>query len=105
EIGFGPAQFYESFFWGGGHILQFLYVQIMLLAWWWLAQPAGFSPQNLRFHTVVLQLNLLVAIGSLLTYIPYPAYEPEHIAVFTPGMKHFGGLASILFALPLCAHL
>ena len=33
--------FYELLFWGGGHVLQFSYTLLMLVAWLWLASASG----------------------------------------------------------------
>ena len=33
--------FYELLFWGGGHVLQFTWTLLMLVAWLWLASASG----------------------------------------------------------------
>ena len=33
--------YYEVLFWGGGHVLQFTWTLLMLVAWLWLAEAAG----------------------------------------------------------------
>lgn len=102
ELGFNSQQFYENLFWGGGHILQYLYAQVMVLAWWWLASFAGFGPKKLRFSATVLSLNFLFALGLLASYAKFPAREPEHILLFTQAMQRYNGVVAVLFGLPLC---
>ncbi|MDG1287145.1 MAG: cbb3-type cytochrome c oxidase subunit I [Rickettsiales bacterium] len=56
--GYGGEGYYESIFWAGGHILQFVYVQIAMIAWLWLAQ---------RLELALPKENLLKAAFGLLT--------------------------------------
>ena len=37
----GAATAYEVLFWGPGHVLQFVYTQVMLVAWLWLVRDLG----------------------------------------------------------------
>ena len=34
-------EFYEYLFWGGGHLLQFAYTQLLVVVWLWLASATG----------------------------------------------------------------
>ncbi|MCB1829396.1 MAG: cytochrome C oxidase subunit I, partial [Gammaproteobacteria bacterium] len=35
--------YYELLFWGGGHTIQFTHIQLMLVAWLWLATMSGLN--------------------------------------------------------------
>ena len=38
---FDSTQYYDLLFWGGGHVLQFTYLLLMLTGWLWLADACG----------------------------------------------------------------
>lgn len=105
----GTGISYELLFWGPGHILQFVYTQIMLVAWLWLARDLGY-PLGVPDRW----LSALLILGTL----PLLAVPPIH-ALFSPGtgdarlaftrLMQFGnGLASIpiglLLAIALIRH-
>ncbi|RFF27375.1 MULTISPECIES: cbb3-type cytochrome c oxidase subunit I [unclassified Wenzhouxiangella] len=89
------AQYYEVLFWGGGHVLQFAWVQFMLVAWLWLAAAAG-----LRFLVgprLVLGLLLAGVLPAFLAVWGYLYFEvggPGHRTFFIWLMAAGGGLAA-----------
>ncbi len=92
--------YYELLFWGAGHTIQFTHVQLMLVAWLWLATVSGAFP-NLN-PRIALALFGLGAIPALLTpgiYLAYDVGSAQHILGLTWLMQYGGGLA----ALPLGA--
>lgn len=92
--------YYELLFWGAGHTIQFTHVQLMLVAWLWLATVSGALP-NLN-PRVALALFALGALPALLTpgiYLAYEVGSAKHILGLTWLMQYGGGLA----ALPLGA--
>ncbi len=99
----GSAQgkaYYELLFWGAGHTIQFTHVQLMLVAWLWLASASGAIP-NLGPRTTLL-LFALGAAPALLTPYIYLAYEvgsANHILGLTWLMQFGGGLAALPLAL------
>lgn len=89
----GP-QYYESLFWGGGHVLQFAWVQFMLVAWLWLAAAAGLRPLlSPRLLAVLFLLGLLPAFLGLWGYFNFEAGSPGHHRFFIWLMAAGGGLA------------
>ncbi len=101
-----PKPYYEMLFWGGGHLMQFVYTQLMLVAWLWLASASG----------VVTRLSARVAIGVfaigvaaiLLTPFLLFQYGPEtaeYRIFFTRQMEYGGGIAAVIVTVAILAGL
>ena len=89
-------EYYEVLFWGGGHVLQFMHTQLMLVTWLWLASIAGLRT-NLS-PRVVLLLFLLGTVFAFLAPVIYLIHEVgslEHRQAFTWIMAFGGGLAAL----------
>jgi cytochrome c oxidase subunit I len=87
--------FYETLFWGGGHILQFAWVQLMLVAWLWLAQAAGVRvPVSLRLIMLLLLLGIVPAFLSVWGYLAFDVGSPQHRQFFVWLMAAGGGVAA-----------
>jgi len=94
--------YYEVLFWGGGHILQFVYLMLMLVAWLWLAHVSGI-PVRMSPPVVILLFGLLLAV-VLLTPVIYLSYDTgsfEHRQSFTMLMKYGMGLPPLLIGMVL----
>lgn len=90
-------QYYELLFWGAGHVLQFLYVQLMLLAWLWIAQKTGISICISATTLLGLfALNLIIVITSLYPYFHYEVTDFEYLDFFTQQMRWGGGITAII---------
>jgi len=88
-------QYYEFLFWGGGHVLQYLHVQILLVAWIFLA----FS---LKGEIKILSaLFVITPLAALLTPLGYmhEVFSSEHRLFFTHMMIGIGGIAPAILAL------
>ena len=89
--------YYELLFWGGGHTIQFTHVQLMLIAWLWLATASGATP-DLQPRIAVL-LFCIGAIPALLItpyiYLAYDIGSANHILGLTWLMQYGGGLAAL----------
>lgn len=87
--------FYEVLFWGPGHILQFSYTVILLLAWLWIADATGaqinLSPKIIALLGALVALPVLHAVGI---YLQHDVVSGEHRLGFTNLMK-YGGLSSL----------
>jgi hypothetical protein len=89
--------YYEYAFWGGGHVLQFAHVQLMMVAWLWLAGSAGLSVRLKEGHITALYFVGLVSMfAAAAIYAAYPATSDEHRDSFTLLMKHANGLAPLV---------
>jgi len=88
--------YYELLFWGGGHMLQFTYTLLMLVAWLWLASVSGvrllLSP---RVVLVLFVFGLLAVFMAPLIYYSHAVVSAEHIKLFTWLMAYGGSLAPV----------
>lgn len=98
----GTGISYELLFWGPGHVLQFVYTQIMLIAWLWLARDLGY-PLALpdRWLSGVLILGVLPLLAVPLIHTLYPPGTWEARIAFTRLMQFGNGLAVIPLGLLL----
>jgi len=92
-------QVYELGFWGGGHILQFVHTQILLLCWLWLAHALkpDFAPAK-KFLYAIFAIGLLAAFASPIAYILYDVTSMEFRNFFTDLMIAVNGVSPILLA-------
>lgn len=97
--------YFEFLFWGGGHVLQFSYTLLMMLAWVILA-----SNSNCRFVlTPRLTLTYLILMTLPVLTVPFLYFahdvmSPGHRLAFTELMK-YGGLSCLPLGLAVVASL
>ena len=95
--------YFEYLFWGGGHILQFCYTLLMLIAWVILATNSQchyvLSPRVTLLLLVILALPV-VTVPFL--YLAHDIVSPGHRLAFTQLMK-FGGLSCLPLGLAVLA--
>ena len=98
----GTGISYELLFWGPGHVLQFVYTQIMLVAWLWLARALEY-PLTLpdRWLSGVLILGALPLLAVPLIHTLHPTGTGEARNAFTHLMQFGNGLAVIPLGLLL----
>ncbi len=94
--------YYELLFWGGGHVLQFTYTLLMLVAWLWLASASG-APLTLspRVALIFFGFGLITIFFTPIIYCSYPVTSVEHIKLFTWLMRYGGSLAALPLSLAL----
>lgn len=72
---------HEHLFWGGGHILQFLYCLLMLTGWYILSRLSFgremMSARVFRLATGIVGLCALPAIGFYAAFEPFSALQTE----------------------------
>ncbi len=94
-----PQAYLESLFWGSGHVLQFAHTLLLLVAWLWLADAAGFrlrlSPQG---GVNLMAVALAPVLVAPVIYFNAEVTSAFHTLAFTRLMR-YGGLT----ALPLGA--
>ncbi len=94
--------YYELLFWGGGHVLQFTYTLLLLVAWLCLASasnvPLTLSP---RAALVFFGFGLIAVFFTPVIYYSYPVTSVEHIKLFTWLMRYGGSLAALPLSLAL----
>jgi cytochrome c oxidase subunit 1 len=80
--------YYETLFWSGGHILQFVYTQAAMVAWVMLS-----ARDHYKSLTILSIINVLLTIPSLYAHMTWRVDNPEFIEFFTLHMKYCGGIA------------
>ncbi len=95
-----PAQlssdiYYELLFWGGGHVLQFTYTLLMMVAWLWLSSSAGISlPFGPRVTLFLFAVGLVSIFATPLVYYQYDVTDIAYRQMFTMLMSFGGSLAT-----------
>lgn len=88
--------YFDLLFWGGGHVLQFTYMLLMLAGWLWLADACGakkiLSPRVASFFLV---LGLLPVFYVPIIYLFYAKSMGDYMWHFTQMMKIGGAFAPV----------
>lgn len=86
--------YYELLFWAGGHVLQFAYTQLLMVAWLWLACAAGLHiGLGGKGLLGLFVLYPLVALASPYGFLDGSA--PYNLEFYTQQMRHGGGLGAL----------
>lgn len=87
--------YFQLLFWGGGHLLQFAFTQLVMIAWFYgcikLTQPP--HHKIVKWAIGLLILNGVLAIAAIAIYTIYPVDSPEFYHLFTQHMRYVGGIA------------
>jgi hypothetical protein len=98
--------YYELLFWGPGHVVQFAWTLVMLVAWLWLASASGAPvPLSPRIVTLVLGVGLAAVFATPVIYLAWDVTAVEHHRMFTWLMRFGGGVAILPMALAVLAAL
>ena len=86
--------YYELLFWGPGHVLQFAYTLLMLVAWLWLASEVGARlPLSPRIAALLFAIALAAVYLTPYIYLAHPVASVEHAKLQTWLMRFGGTLA------------
>ena len=86
--------YYELLFWGPGHVLQFTYTLLMLVAWLWLASETGARlPLTPRVTALLFAVALAAVYVTPYIYLAHPVASIEHAKLQTWLMRFGGTLA------------
>ena len=86
--------YYELLFWGMGHVLQFAYTLLMLVAWLWLASACGGRlPITPRVVALLFAIALAAVYVTPYIYLAHPVASVEHAKLQTWLMRFGGTLA------------
>ncbi|MDH5737607.1 MAG: cbb3-type cytochrome c oxidase subunit I [Gammaproteobacteria bacterium] len=95
--------YFELLFWGGGHVLQFTWTLLLIIAWLWLASESGMSlPLTPRVTLIFFGFGLFAVFLTPPIYMAYDITSVDHIKVFTWLMRYGGSLASLPLGLAVC---
>lgn len=88
--------YYELLFWGGGHVLQFAWTLLLLVAWLLLADAVGIRvPLSPRVVVLLFGIALACVFVTPLIYYAYGIAAVEHHRLQTWLMRFGGGLAIV----------
>ncbi len=92
--------YYELLFWGPGHVIQFCWSLVMMVAWLWLANLCGARvPLSPRVVVLLFGIGLLAVFITPLIYLAFDVASVEHQKLFTWQMRFGGGLAIVPIAI------
>ncbi|NRB10362.1 MAG: cbb3-type cytochrome c oxidase subunit I [Rickettsiaceae bacterium] len=94
--------YYEMLYWSGGHLLQFIYTQILMLVLLILFEIA--LSQKLKLNSLYNNLfisNFLLSLLVFYGHFTYDIADGEFKEFYTLHMKYTGGLVPSLFILAL----
>ena len=97
--------YFEFLFWGGGHVIQFSYTLLMMIAWVVLAGASGCRFElTPRLTLVFLVFLALPVITVPFLYLAHDVESTGHRIAFTELMK-YGGLSCLPLGLAVAASL
>jgi len=97
--------YFEFLFWGGGHVVQFSYTLLMMIAWVVLATASGCRFElTPRLTLVFLVFLALPVITVPFLYLAHDVTTAGHRLAFTELMK-YGGLSCLPLGLAVAASL
>ncbi len=99
---FGVQDYFEKLFWGGGHILQFMYVQLMQFAW--IVLYGRISGKDLVQNKLLIFtaiINVVLVLPPLIISNKLAIASLEYTLFFTTHMRYFAGISSSVLAVYL----
>ncbi len=91
---------YEILFWGGGHIAQFVYTLLLIIAWVWICSSTNLVLINSRVLLIVCWLTVLPLLFVPWIYMQATVESTQHRLWFMQLMR-YGHFASIIIAIPV----
>ena len=99
-----PEQYFETLFWGTGHVLQFVYGLLLLFAWLRLAAALDYPlPQNGTVAIAVL-LSLLPLSYAAWLELTAPILSADYRLGYSALMRWGNAWGPLLIGLPLLWH-
>ena len=87
--------YYELLFWGGGHVLQYTYILLMMVCWLWLATIVKINiVMSERIVLLLFVIGLITVIIVPVIYFYYGVTHPQHKLMFTWHMIYGGSLST-----------
>lgn len=97
--------YFEFLFWGGGHVVQFSYTLLMMIAWVVLAAASNCHFELTPRLTLVFVIFLALPVITVpFLYLAHDVTTPGHRVAFTELMK-YGGLSCLPLGLAVAASL
>ena len=97
--------YFEFLFWGGGHVIQFSYTLLMMIAWVVLASASGCRVELTPRLMLVFMLFICLPIITVpFLYLAHDIVSAGHRLAFTELMK-YGGLSCLPLGLAILSGL
>ncbi len=94
--------FFELLFWGAGHTLQFVHIQLVLIVWLCLATVAGINLKIApRIVLLMFAIGLMPVLLTPVIYVMFDVSSGNHLQAFTWLMQYGGGIAAIPIGLTI----
>lgn len=94
--------YYEHLFWGLGHVLQFAYTQILLVAWIWMARGLGLRlPIGDRTLAVILVIGILPLVSVPVIHAGYATDSAGFKLAFMHLMRWGNAIAAVPIGIAL----
>lgn len=99
--GYGGQSYFEAVFWGGGHILQIAYAQLVLIAWLGISRYLGMPQISDNLLKSIFVFLWFAAALSPLVYVFTDVNSGGHITFFTWQMNAVTGTLPAIVMLHL----
>jgi hypothetical protein len=94
--GLDGKAYYELLFWGGGHVVQFTWTLLILVAWLLLADAIGARvPLSPRVVALLFGIGLAAVFATPVIYLAFAVTSVEHHRLQTWLMRFGGSLAIV----------
>jgi cytochrome c oxidase subunit I len=88
--------FFELLFWGAGHTLQFVHVQLAIVVWLCLATISGVNLKiTPRIVLFIFALGLIPVLLTPVVYLAFDVSSGDHLQAITWLMQYGGGMAAL----------
>ncbi len=92
-----PQAYYELLFWGGGHLMQFVYTQLMLVTWLCLAVASGALPRiGARGAGIAFGVGVAAILLTPFFILGNGPESAQYRLFFTRQMEYGGGVAALI---------
>lgn len=103
--GLEMTEHYERLFWAGGHIMQFAFTLLAMVAWLVLLEALGGAAPKRPWALAIFSITLLAALASLAGFVRFGFNEAAFTAYQTQMMIEWGGVGASLMAVAVVVSL
>lgn len=89
--------FYETLFWSGGHVLQFIYMSgVMFASLLLIANRCNKTLRDKNIYAAILLMNLILALPALYPHFVYKIDQVEFTEFYTWQMRYLLSIPAII---------
>lgn len=85
--------YYELLFWSGGHLLQFIYTQIVIIIWIMLFKG---KLKNNNFYALLLWFNFISSTLAVFGHFFFDIIDASFKEYYTQHMRYLGGITPFI---------